>query len=446
MNAQGAVLRFTRLTEGMLRSRGSGVVAAQMFATQVLVVVLNMASGIATARLLGASGRGLFAAATLWPQLLLAVFCFGFPAAITYHIRGTPEARGTIYTATLLLGAIMSCVAVAVGLVVVPFAMRSYTPQEILLAEFCVLATVTTIFQLLVKQVAISLHLFTLFNLACLLAPLLYLLLMLAAWLVFGLTVHASIVSLYAGVVIATVVNFLQLRRHCALAVSGLGLWMRRLTSYAMRGAVADILSGLSGNIDRLVLVFLITPEMLGLYAVALGFSRLMLVLQTVINSFVFSKLVGRPKVEIVALHNQVFRLMAYIVLGAAMGSLLIGRQVIMLLYGREFGAAHMMFVVLTFEAAMTCTAQVTAQTLYALNRPGSASLAQTAGFVTALAGMLLLAPSFGGIGAAIGMATASFVRGAVLLRAFARFTESGLPRLLPERSDIAFVRSLFRA
>jgi O-antigen/teichoic acid export membrane protein len=442
----GRPSRGARLARRLLRGRGGGFVAMQMAGTQVFVVAINMATGIITARLLGASGRGLFAAATLWPQALLAIFSFGMPAAITYHMRGTPEARRTIFTATLLLAGILSVAATALGLGVVPFAMRNYSAGEIAMSELCVLATIPLVFQLVVRQVSVSLLIFRLFNVSSVLAPLIYLLLMLAAWPVTGVTVPVCLVALYAGIVLSTVWVYWRLHVACPPSLVMLGTWVRRLVAYALRGAVADLLSGISGYIDRLVLVFLITPELLGLYAVAYSFSRLMLVLQTVVVTFVYSKLVGRPRAEIIALHNQVFRLMAYVVFGAAVGALLLGRQVLMLFYGHEFAAAHMIFFVLTVEAALTCTGQVTAQALYALDRPGYASIAQTASFVTVLATMLLLVPGLGPMGAAIAMAAAAFVRMAVLLRGLSTSSSTGLPSLFPRQADLLFLRSLFRA
>ena len=429
---------------GSIRRLSSGA-AARTFGTQVFVTLLNLISGVLTARLLGPDGRGLFAAATLWPQILLAVFCGGLPAAIVFHVRNEPGERSSIFSAILVLGTLASLVAAAIGFAIVPRVMPNYSQTDLLICQLCVLAVLPSMLLLVLRQMAVALQMFPTFNTALYLPALLYVLLMLLVLIMSPLTVPAALICLYASITAATLWSFARLCRACSLSSAKLGMWIKRLVSYSLRGAPADIFSGIAGHLDRLVLVAIVTPEVLGLYAVALSLSRLILILQVILNSLVFARMAGQPEAEVLRIHGDVFRLTAYAATGAVVGILVLGQPAITIFYGSQFTSAHLVFVILSVEAGLICIGQVTLLTFYALDRPGYASVAQGASLVTAVVAMLLLAPVYGAEGAAAAMAVAALVRIVVLLWRLARSYKSGLPRLHPTASDLHRFRALLR-
>ena len=81
----------------LLRSigRGQGTVPAflQTVASQLLVLVVNILTGVITARALGADGRGIFAAITFWPYFLGNLFSLGLPNALVVHFRSFAAMR-----------------------------------------------------------------------------------------------------------------------------------------------------------------------------------------------------------------------------------------------------------------------------------------------------------------------------------------------------------------
>ena len=72
--------------------------------TQVLIVMMNLATGIITARLLGAEGRGVYVAITLWPPLLAMLATAGLNSAVVFRMRRNPGAPDAVAGAALLLG------------------------------------------------------------------------------------------------------------------------------------------------------------------------------------------------------------------------------------------------------------------------------------------------------------------------------------------------------
>ena len=439
----------TTLTAGSLLRRlagakSSGFLVLRTMFTQIVVLGLNLMTGVLAARLLGPEGRGVFAAATLWPQLLLATSFLGMPAAIVYFVRGNKDAAGSIFTASLIIGAVYYCLTILVGLLVAPWTMRNYSVDAVILAQFCVVATGPYILSLLLRQLFVALGLFTAFNLSVCLPPALYLIGLLVALAAGGVTVEVATICLMASVGLPAAWMVWHASRDCRLTTRDLRKWLGALTSYSTRGAVADFLAGITAYSDRLILIVFISPAELGLYAVAFSLSRLMLVLQTVVNSIVFPAMAGRDARDVKALHDHALRFTAYAVTVAVLVVLLLGRTVVVMLYGHSFNEAVVILHILVVEAGLACISGVTSQLYYALGAPGYVSWAQTASFIGVVGGLTLLVPSFGAVGAAWAMVFAGAIRLVVLLFGLPLSLKLDLPRLSPRGSDFHYLRRMF--
>ena len=66
----------------VLQGRGATAATLQTALARVLILAINMGTGIITARFLGPQGRGEQAAIILWPQLLAYLMTLGLPAAL----------------------------------------------------------------------------------------------------------------------------------------------------------------------------------------------------------------------------------------------------------------------------------------------------------------------------------------------------------------------------
>lgn len=433
----GPLGEVRRLLGRLLRAEGGIFAALQTGAGQVLVLLLTITTGVITGRLLGPEGRGLFAAATLWPQLLVTVCFVGVPAGIIYHLRGTPAARGSIVAAGAVLGFVLAFLGMAVGAIAMPLMMRGYPPEILQLAWICILATFAYVLHLLMRQVLVALDLFTAFNVASVLAPLLYLLGLLAMWAGSGVTVAGAALALVGSVAATALWMCWHARRSFSLSATDLRHWLRQLGTYSARGALADVLLGLTAHLDRLVLIAVLAPDVLGLYAVANSMARVMLVLHTIVNSVVFPKMAGRPKEAVKSLHDHAFRFMLHAVLGIVLASFLFGREVVTLFYGEAFAGAGLLFSVLVVESGLTCVAQTLSQLFYACNRPGYVSTSQAACFAAVVLGLLVLVPLWGALGAALAMVLGAVVRVSMLLAGIPLVLGLGLPRPYLERADL---------
>jgi enterobacterial common antigen flippase len=441
--AGGAPLALLR---GLLRSDRGGSVVVQTVATQVIAVGLTMVSGVVTARLLGPEGRGVFAAVTLWPQFFVAVTFLGMPSAMIYHIRKSRDQAGTIFSASLLVAALYTVLAVAAGFLLVPATMRNYPAEALTLSYVAILATGGYLFLVLLRQLFVALGLVAAFNVSVCLAPLVYLLGLLATHATGTLTVASSTAWLIGSVAVTATWMCWHVRTVCRPRATAFTAWLRALLAYSTRSAAGDLMIGLAIYSDRLILVFMVSPSELGFYAVAYSLSRTILTLEIAFNSVVFPKMIDRPRAQVKELHDHAFRFIGYTALAIMVVMVVIGPTVIAAFYGSSFRVSALILDVLVLEAGLICVSTVAARLFYALGLPGYASLAQVARFVATLVGLTFLVPAFGALGAAVAMLLGESTRLLVLLWGLPHRLGLPLPRLVPRRADISYLREQFRA
>lgn len=415
---------------------------------QIAVVLVNVATGLLTARLLGPEGRGALAAIVFWPQFLASLALAGLPYSLVFHLRGAPGAKREVFAAGLAIAAALGCLGALAGAFVIPAAMsHGYPPAVVAFAQAGAALTVVNLTAMLLKSSLGALDRQGLANRFSFADPALYLALLLLAAAAAPLTPQAAAACMFGSGVVTLFATCRRLRPGKLPSPAAVRRWLRPVGGYALRAAPAGLLANLSYHLDRLFLVALIPPRELGLYAVAFALSRLMEVVKTTVASAGMAAMAGRAEAETKALHDRVFRFVLLAVVCITAGGFALGGPAIVLVYGPEFAPANVFFRVLVVEAALSCLGQVVAQLFFSLGRPGQASVAQAVGFAVSLAAMLVLVPAIGALGAAIGLALGASLRLCVLLAGVRFVLRMDLPHPVLGRAEIAlFWRGLTRA
>ncbi|HMR32548.1 MAG TPA: oligosaccharide flippase family protein [Geminicoccaceae bacterium] len=440
---------FASLARGLLRGDGLRFGFAQTIATQLVVNLVYMVTGVVTARLLGPDGRGVLAAITLWPQLLAAVALAGLPFAVTYHLRNAAEPdRGSVLGAGLLLAAASALLCLGLGIPAIAWTMSGAYPAEtVRFAQLFALMMLPSLLSMLGKQSFGALGHIQAFNFASWAEPSLNLLLLVAVVLTMTLTPELAAACLLVEAVLMAAWIGWRLAGICRPRLRLRDRWLGEVGSYAIRASGTGVLANLALYLDRLVLVALVAPVDFGLYVVAFNLSRLVMVIHTALGAVVLPSMTGVGVETAKAIHDRAFRLVALAVAMAVPAAAVLGSPVLTLLYGDDFAAAYLVLVILVGEAALTCLCQVTAQLFLAVGRPGFASSAQAVSFVTAAIGMVVLVPMAGVVGAAVAVVLGAVVRLLVLLAGVTFRLGLPAPRLAPIVGELgAYMRSLRQA
>ena len=415
--------------------------------TQAFVVLLNVATGVITARLLGPDGRGIFAATTIWPQFLAGIGALGLPAAIVYYLKNHPEGQREIVGAAYLLTGVIGLVTTVAGLLLAPFAMPEASRDTLLLAEFCILWTSITMLAVVLRNILVAGGRYREFSISNYVPPFLYLIGLLVIWPLVGMTPEAAAICLMISGALATGWMFVSVHSVIRPRFSGCGHWIRQMSQFSAKLAASDLSGHILFYIDRLILIPILPANELGLYVVAYSLSRLMFVLQTAIGSVLYPAMAGREPSGIKELHDFAFRLVLYAASGAVAVIWVLAYPAVTIVYGGDFAGAVPLLKILVIEAAITCIGQVVFHLYLSLKQPGFPSVVQTLSLIVAVVCLLLLVPHYGASGAAISLVIAAFFRLAVMLVGIKIRLGMSMPRLLPRVSDVVYVRArLFRA
>ena len=95
----------------------------------VLNALLNLATGVLAARLLGPDGRGELAVILLWPQLVASIGVALVTDAVVHASADRSAAYPRIFASAMACGVLLTVPLIALGLFIEPFAYRLYRPE-----------------------------------------------------------------------------------------------------------------------------------------------------------------------------------------------------------------------------------------------------------------------------------------------------------------------------
>lgn len=431
------------VARGILSGRSPMLAMAQSVGAEFVVLALNVLTGLVTARLLGPEGRGVFAAVTLWQQLVASLGVAGLQTAVIYHSRRPGLDRGEVAGAAAVAAMASTSALALLAALVIPPMMAGYPGWAVGAALLCLGVAHLNALHMIVKQSFAAAGAYRLFNLASVLSPLLFLALLGVA-AARGLTPGAAIAALALTAALALLWLLPAWWRVVRPSLGRLRETWAAMRGYAARAAGSDAVNALSGYVDRLVLIPLVAGEALGLYVVAFSFSRLLLALRPAIDAVVFPSMADRAPADMKRLHDRAFRV-ALAAMAAALAALFaLDAFLLTLLYGEAFAAAAPLFRVLALEAALTLLGGITMRYLLARGLPTLVSGVQIGGLALSTALVLGLVPRFGVEGAAWAVAVAAGLKLAALVGLLGALGH-GVPRPLMGPADLRYILERLR-
>jgi enterobacterial common antigen flippase len=387
---------------------------------QATVLVLGVFTGITSARLLGPQGRGELAAITLWPLVLVLVASLGLNQAIVFHVGKRRFTLAEVWTATLALWLVQSLAVLAAGWALLPVVLRLYgaeTRHLVLIFLGCSPILMLAGYPANLAQGRLDLLSFS--------------------------ALRATPAVVYAGGLgvlmwrgnasLRDVVG-LQVAGFCLAAAAGLWLvfagmrvgfaWNRSACGDLLRFGSKSSLSSLAIYVnqrsDQLLLSLLVPARDLGLYVAAVALAT---------AAGFFPQAVGAVTIATGAnLEEQAARQMigrsfrvTLAALTAACGALfVICPWLIRLAYGPAFSPAATACRILLPGMIALGLNHVLHDGARALEQPLLPCYAEGVSIVITVAGLLLLVPRFGFLGAAIA-STAAYTASLIVMLRLAR-------------------------
>ena len=364
-----------------------------------LVYFLGLATGPMLARSLGPSGRGALAAVLVPGELLFIGLSLGLPSAAAYLVR-TFDRSALLATSTifgLLIGIPL------VGLLW-PFLPNYYQTHgsAALFWSYLFLCTLpisvganTALSLIWADGAGIRWNVWRLAPIA--ITAILTICLFVAS----RLTVWTALAATFIGTLSITALLFQKVFQWRSLRISLKAL--RCQLSFGSRVAIGNIADAVVARFDQALLVTMVSAAELGLYAVAVTSAAVSAPLAASIGLALFPEL--RRDESVGAKQRRTHRATYAVFLISSTTAILLaifGPQILELLFGPAFAQASTpLRILLIGQIANDATAPFTAR-LLAANRPGTSSKASSAAAMITIAGLIILVPPFGIVGAAL--------------------------------------------
>ena len=425
-------------------------VASQLFGSQFLfstfinlvLALLALVSGSLAARILGVEGRGELAAIQLWPTFLAGFSMLGLSEAIIYYAAKKTDFAGRYLLSAVSLTLLVSIPFMSLGYVLIPLFLSSQSPQ-VVAASRVYLLTIP-----LFSLVALPLHTLRGRNDLWVwnwmrLAPSLG---WICVLLLIGKSGRTSAEAAAIGYLVMmgllfVPVSWIVLRRIPGPYRVERQLW-RPMLSFGLPSFAKSLPVILNLRLDQLLMAAFLSPDVLGLYVVAVAWASAVAPLLGAVGIVIFPRVAAQPTPEEgKRFLIQGFHLATLIGIGVLIVLLPVTPFALPLIFGQAFAAAVPASLILILAGVVSGINGVLSEGMHGFGKPSVALLSECAGLVVTVVALALLLKPWGMIGASI----ASFLGYSGTMIAFLmlirKFTGVGLGNLLlPDRSDFLWV------
>ncbi|MDW7709336.1 MAG: flippase [Deferrisomatales bacterium] len=374
----------------------------QTVSARLVAVVVGVIASVLIARLLGVSGRGVYAVAGAVSALGIQLANLGLHAANTYYVARDRAKLPLLIGNSLAVSAIAGLVLGVLAWVVAEV-QPDLLPVRGSLLALCVASIPLGLANLLLKSLLLGVHDVTAYNKV----ELANTAVVAGAVVILFLVGVARVEAVFAAIpVAAALCTVLSLRR---LASAGGGPVAVDLSvvgpmlGYGVKGYGAALMSFLVLRIDFLMVKQMLGEAEAGLYSVAVSMAELIYILPVIVGTILFPKLVATAC--LCERWQQTRRAAMYVLLVSSVVGLLaitVVKPVVRLLYGVDFLPAVEPFIWLMPAILLLSVTTILNNYLAAAGMPWIVVAAPAAG--TALNVLLnwQLLPQFGIVGASI--------------------------------------------
>ena len=410
---------------------------AQSLTAKLLIVGLNALTGVLSARSLEPAGRGALTALTLWPVFLGSALTLGIPSALTYQSRRNNHLQSELVGSALMIGVVTGSIGALIGFVCLPYWIPQYSAHTILWARLLVLSCPMQSIALLGRSALESEDDFTTSNSVLLAGPVLT-----AVGLVVLILSHriapVPAAAVYVGSGVLPIVWMLwRLWQRFQPRLRNVASSTRLLLGYGVASYGVDLCGSLAIYVDQALVVRMLAPGAMGAYVVALSVSRMLNVFHASVVIVLFPKTVGLPADVVTSITARAARVTTLLTASAGSVLLLLGPQVLTLMYGANFRDAGQVLRLLVLEVVMAGATTVLSQAFMALGRPGVVTVLQILGLTATVPLLLILVPRFGIAGAGMALLLSTLLRLCFVLASYPLFLRRPVPSLRPTTDDV---------
>ncbi len=364
-------------------------------------LVLQLFTGVLTARLLGPTGRGEIEAVMSWVNLSAIVFAFGFGSGLAYLQAQRETPSPSLLGAGLASVVVLSSVAVVVTQVLIPLGFAEQRSEIVSLARMMMFGIFLVMGTNLVRTIFSSNNFFLATSLSTAGQPFLYAMGAVGLWAADRYSVAGVTSVQLASYGLIFAIGGVQLQRVSGLARPDRAE-VRQATTFGLRGYGASLSRLANVRLDVVIMPAFLVADQIGLYVVAVSVGSMMVALFQQLNRVVFTNTVRADPAARMLLIERIARIVVYSATSIAVVLAVFGPLLISIVYGEEFRASATPLRILLPGLVLWTAGIVLSGALVGLDRPGRTSLAQMYGLIVTVVGLSVLLPTMGIEGAAL--------------------------------------------
>jgi O-antigen/teichoic acid export membrane protein len=397
---------MTQLVSALLDRVGLGKLRGKGYWStlegQVAILLLNVFTGMASARLLGPQGRGQLQALIIWPSALILLGAMGINQAIVFHVGQRQFKLSEVWTGSLFIALAQSAFVIVAGIILLPVVLKNYPASVRDLSYVYLLCAPVIIFGgYPVNFLQGKLDMGP-FNLVRCTTPLVYALGLAVLACLRRATLGEILFFQLLGPALCGVLAFAVLAKKETLSLA----WNRRaalsLSKYGFKTQFESVNNYLNQRLDQLLLSLFVAPGELGLYVVAVTLSSTIGFFPQAMGVVTLARGSNLPPSEARQAIATSFRLSLVWLVILCAGLFVVAPQVIVLFFGPKFARSALACRILLPGTAFLGLRQVLYEGARSLGKPAVPSYAEGFGTVVTLVALYLLLPRYGFVGAAI--------------------------------------------
>ncbi|HGY9626092.1 lipopolysaccharide biosynthesis protein [Pseudomonas sp. NY15356] len=371
--------------------------------TKLAMIALRLLRNVLLARILGPSERGLFALLSALPDLISAVTSGGLNSAVGYQAAKRRD-MGLLLTQVLVYGCLLAGLLTLLWVFLVrQFGGQLEVTQQLgLLAWLLLLAVPMAV----LKSGLLTLHnasggvdAFNALRLTESLAPLLLFLALFWMWR--EQAMEAALISWLLGLGVVLLLGVAWLARQYPVHLRWDRSGQRELLSYSAKSHPDLLFQQVILRSDYLFIGAVLGSTALGHYAMATAAAELLLIVPEAVTTPLMKHLLQQDT-DMQRLTPLALRLTATVMLLACLSMALIGKWLIITLFGIEYAPAYPALLALLPGLLGLCYASILRLDLLGKNRPGTVSLIMGGGAALNLLLNIFMIPAWGIVGAAL--------------------------------------------
>jgi O-antigen/teichoic acid export membrane protein len=414
----------------------------------MLVPLMGVITAPIVAHALGVAGRGAMSTALAPNSLVVSVATLGLPEAITFELARRPGLNRRVLMFSTAVGAAIGALCLGVA----ALSASVLTNGDPTLANFLLLATGLAVPVLVVDMLrgaATGLQMWGAIGAEKAVNAVLRLAVLGGLAFTGELTIFRAVVVSCLTPIVAGAVFWRVFQRRPDTGTSGLVEVLtddtplsshvsRRLMSYGSRVWIGAVASMLYGRLSQLIIVPLSDVAQLGLFAVAITFSDVLLFFANGVRDVIFGMNAREADLE------QLTATARLMIVVCAAGALVLGAVLpwcIVPLFGPGFEAAVVPTWLLLLAAVLGIPALITGAGLGAWGRPGVRSGIVVVTLAVNVAGLVVLVPMAGAVGAGWAGVFSALTSSTLSVLVMARVSGARpLAFVLPRSADFALL------